>query len=288
MKAFPECKPCIMRQTREVAEMLKLSKDKKEVLLTEIEALLGGLDISNLNPPEITNIAHLKIKELTGTDDLYRSVKKKFNKIALDLSPGLKEIVKSSKDPLDAAVRLSIAGNVIDFGANSNFNIEETIEEVAHKKFAIDDYPRFKKLLPGAENILYIGDNAGEIVFDKLLIEELNKTAKVVFAVKSSPVLNDVLMEDAREVSMTEIAKVIESGSIHAGTDLKIATEEFMRFYKNADFVIAKGQGNLETLDDRNREIFYLLKFKCLYLAKAYKVGYGDIVLASNQTWESK
>ncbi len=288
MKAFPECKPCIMRQTKEVAEMLKLSKDKRENLLLEIEALLQGIDISNLTPPEITNIAHLKIKELTGTDDLYRSVKKKFNKIALDLYPRLKNMVKGAKDPLNMAIRLSIAGNVIDFGANSKFNIEETIEEVAHKKFAVDDYGRFKRLLEEAKSVLYIGDNAGEIVFDKLFIEELSKKVEVVFAVKSAPVLNDVLNEDAEEVSMTKVAKVIESGSVHAGTDLKSATLEFMEAYKKADFVIAKGQGNLETLDDKKKEIFYLLKFKCLYLAKVYKVSYGDIVIASNQTWRAK
>lgn len=285
MKALPECKPCIMRQTKEVAEMLGLPKEKKKALLEEIEGLLKGLDISGLNPPEVTNIAHLKIKELTGTDDLYRSVKSKFNKLATGLYPKLKEMVAEAADPLNMAVRLSIAGNVIDFGANSNFNIEDTIQEVRHKKFAVDDYGRFKDLLSRSKHILYIGDNAGEIVFDKLLIEELGKKAEVIFAVKSAPVLNDVLMEDAKEVSLASMAAVIESGSIHAGTDLKNTSEEFNKAYKRADFVIAKGQGNLETLEDKSKEIFYLLKLKCSYLAKAYKVSYGDIVLASNMNW---
>jgi len=284
MKAILACIPCIIRQTIEVADMLKLPQKKKRYLVSEIMDLLKDIDISGMTPPEVTNIAHKRIKELTGTQDLYAKVKKHYNNLALRLYPKLKRLVARASDPFNMAIRLAIAGNVIDYGANSQFDIGSTLEEVVDKEFAVDDSPRFKKVLAKAKEILYIGDNAGEIVFDKLLVEELGKKAKVTFAVKSAPVLNDAMMEDAIDVSMTSMANVIESGSENAGTELKGTSKEFKKVYKKADFVIAKGQGNLETLEDKKKEIFYLLKFKCSYLAKEYGVRYGDIVLASNRS----
>ncbi|NQT30334.1 MAG: DUF89 family protein [Candidatus Saganbacteria bacterium] len=147
------------------------------------------------------------------------------------------------------------------------------------KKFAVLDYKKFKQDLKKAKFLLYIGDNAGEIVFDKVLIEELIKYVNVTFAVKSKPVLNDVLMADAKMVGIDKIVPTIESGSDFAGTIPAKGTNQFKKLYRSADMVIAKGQGNFETMDSEKKNIYFLLKMKCPCLAMASGLRKGDIVL---------
>lgn len=268
-------------------DLLKIGEAKRRRVLSALMDELEGIDVSKFTPPEITSIAHNKLKGLLGVEDYYKSVKKKYNKFALKLYPRLKRLIKRSADPLKTAVRLSIAGNVIDYGASSSFDVEGAIEDVFTKDFAIDHFKRFKKILGKSKAILYVGDNAGEIVFDKLLVEELSKVAPVTFAVKSAPILNDALIEDAKAVSMFKVAGVIESGSTSAGTDYKKTTAEFKKIFKRAGLVLAKGQGNLETLENR-REIFYLLMVKCPHLAIPLKLKKDDIILASNKLWRKR
>ena len=287
MKAFPQCIPCVIRQAIQVMDLIKIGEAKRRRVLSALMDELEGIDVSKFTPPEITSIAHNKLKELLGVEDYYKSVKRKYNKFALKLYPRLKKLIQKSADPLKTAVRLSIAGNVIDYGASSSFDIEGAIKDVFTKDFAIDHFIRFKKILEKSKAILYVGDNAGEIVFDKLLVEELSKVAPVTFAVKSAPILNDALIEDAKAVSMFKVARVIESGSKNAGTDYKETTAEFKNIFKRAGLVLAKGQGNLETLENR-REIFYLLMVKCPHLAIPLGLRKNDIILASNKVWRRK
>ena len=268
-------------------DLLKIGEAKRRRVLSALMDELEGIDVSKFTPPEITSIAHNKLKELLGVEDYYKSVKKKYNRIALKLYPRLKRLIQKSADPLKTAVRLSIAGNIIDYGASSSFDIEGAIEDVFTKDFVVDHFKRFKKILEKSKAILYVGDNAGEIVFDKLLVEELLKVAPVTFAVKSAPILNDALIEDAKAVSMFKVARVIESGSTSAGTDYKKTTAEFKKAFKRAGLVLAKGQGNLETLENR-REIFYLLMVKCPHLAIPLKLKKNDIILASNKLWRKR
>ncbi len=294
MKAFPECIPCVLRQAIQVIDMLKLGKLKRQQILSAVMDELEGIDVLKYTPPGITNVVHDKLKELTGVKDLYKSVKKKYNKFALKLYPKLKKVIAESSDPLNTAVRLAIAGNVIDYGASSSFDLETAIEDVLVANFAVDHFDRFKKVLRKSKEILYVGDNAGEIVFDKLLVEELAKVApacpsgrRVTFAVKSSPILNDALIGDAKEVNMLKVAHAIESGSRDAGTTISEGTGEFKKIYKKADLILAKGQGNLETFGGR-KEIFYLLMVKCPYLARPLHLKKNDIILASNKLWRIK
>lgn len=287
MKAFPQCIPCVIRQAIQVMDLLKLDEVKRRHILAELMDELEGIDVSKYTPPEITNIAHDKLKKLTGVEDYYKSVKKKYNNFGLKLYPKLKKVIQRSADPLNTAVRLAIAGNIIDYGASSSFDVEAAIEDVLVKDFAIDHFSRFKETLKGSKEILYIGDNAGEIVFDKLLVEELSKVAPVAFAVKSAPILNDALIEDAKTASMFKVAKVIESGSNNAGTIFSETTEEFKNIFRKAGLILAKGQGNLETLENK-KEIFYLLMVKCPHLAIPMGVKKNDIILASNKLWRKR
>jgi len=281
MKAFLECISCIIRQTIEILNRTVKNEKKRQKILSSVIQKLSKIDIYKMTPPEATKYAHDEIHRLSGIKDLYKEPKKQNNREAMELYPYLKKLVKKSSDPLMMAIRLAIAGNIIDYGALAEFNIRKTIKEVLKKKFAILDYRKFKRDLKKSKFLLYIGDNAGEIVFDRVLIEELIKYVKVIFVVKSKPVLNDALIDDAKMVGMDKVVNVIESGSDHAGTTAADGTREFKRLYQKADIIIAKGQGNFETLDQEKENIYFLLKVKCPHLARAEGLTKGDIILKS-------
>jgi len=239
------------------------------------------------SPPHMGKEIHRIIKDLLGDIDPYRDLKNLYNKKALDLYPRMKEIVSSADDPLKTAARLAIAGNIIDFGVsvtNNHFRLMEVIDDTLKRPFAVDQYQEFKLDMRNAKKILYAGDNAGEIVFDRILIEEIPEfKQKVIYAVKGSPVLNDVTIEDARDTGLAEIVKVIENGSDAPGTILEECSDQFLNAYNEADIVIGKGQGNYETLSEFCEKCYYLLKVKCPVLARDLKVGVGDIVLKKQE-----
>lgn len=279
-----ECITCIIRQTIEIVRRTVKSEKKQKRILAAVVRKLARADLGRMTPPEATRFAHEEIQRITGIKDLYRAPKKQNNREALRLYPNLKRLVKKARDPLLMAIRLSIAGNIIDYGALAHFDIGHTVKDVLKKTFAVSDYRKFKRDLKKAKLLLYIGDNAGEIVFDRVLVEELVKRVKVVFVVKSRPVLNDVLMDDARMVGMDKVVKVVASGSDHAGTTVSTGSKEFKRLFRKADMVIAKGQGNFETLDREKKNIYFLLKMKCPYLGKVSGFKEGDIIFKRSRS----
>jgi uncharacterized protein with ATP-grasp and redox domains len=286
MHALFECLPCIARQALDIARMHDLPAQKKLALLRAVLRILGTADPSRTSPPELTKKVHLVLKKLLGKKDLYAAAKKRENRLALKFLPWAEREIDRAKDRLYAAVKLAIAGNIIDYGTASYFSLEDELAKLEHKKFAIDDHLRFKKALgrPG-QKILYIGDNAGEIAFDTLLVRELLRLGhQVVFAVKSDFALNDATLADAKACGMNKLVPVIKSGSTTAGTLLKEASAEFRGYFDRADVIIAKGQGNFETLPLDDPRIFFLLKMKCVYLGKMVKVKLGDIMLVQGNS----
>jgi len=249
---------------------------KQKKVLVKIAEVIPKFPL-NSTPPEMGRIIHRIVRQLTESTDPYKEIKKHHNKTALKLYPELKERIAKAKDPLLLAIKVATAGNIIDLGANSNINIEDEIEKIFHQDFAIFDYARFKKILKEVDQILYIGDNAGEIVFDRLLIENFKK--KVTYVVRDKPIINDVTMDDAIFCRMNEVAKVISSGCDAPGIILKDCSDEFLDHYKKAGLIISKGQGNYETLSDVQKPIFFLLKAKCPVIARELKCKVGDIVL---------
>jgi len=284
MKAFPECVSCMIRQAIEILARVEKNPKKRQQILARVLKKIATVDLAKVNPPELTKVAHKIIHKMTGIDDLYEQLKKQNNKEALSLYPYAKNLVKKAKEPLLMAIRIAIAGNIIDYGALADFNIKKTIQEVLNKKFAVLDYKKFKKDVKKSKLLLYIGDNAGEIAFDRILVEELVEFTKVVFVVKSKPVLNDVLMADAKMVGLDKVVKVIKSGSDYAGTNPKSATKAFKTLYNMANMVIAKGQGNFETLDQEKKNIYFMLKMKCPCLAQSCHLSKGDIILQSSKS----
>ena len=175
------------------------------------------------------------------------------------------------------AIRIAIAGNIIDFGANWDFDIENETYKVLEMNFAVCDYNGFKNKLDKAPKILYIGDNAGECVFDRILIEEIKKP--VTYVVRGVPIINDATYEDAVQAGIDGVATILSSGTDAPGTILETCSPEFKEVYKNSEFIISKGQGNYEALSKEKRPIFFLLKTKCNVVADDIGVDNGDIVL---------
>jgi len=245
--------------------------------------MASEMDLSQ-SPPAMAQKIHRLIREITGISDPYLDVKNRFNKLALQMYPELKQRIDTSTDPLETAVRLAIAGNIIDFGVNSAVEpsqVERTITESLTDPLDRESLETFKHAVSQAEKILYLGDNAGEIVFDRLLIEQLPRE-KITFVVKGGPILNDAVMEDAQIVGLTDVVEVIDNGSDAPGTILMNCSEPFRRRFDRSDLVIAKGQGNYETLSDVDKNIFFLVMPKCSVLARHLGREIGSLVLSGS------
>jgi len=282
MKLHLECVPCYIRQALEAAKMATDNKKLHEQILRESLILASKFDTDSTGfilQAEIKKVMEKILPEV----DPYREVKEKYNNIALALKDNLKEIIKNSRDSFETSLRISLAGNIIDFGPDIDLT-ERVFKEAIEKSFSQNlDNKKVKSLqknINDAERILFIGDNAGEIVLDKIFIENL-PMEKITYAVRGGPTLNDVTIEDAKMVSMTDSVRVITTGLDMPAAILPQCSTNFLDEYEKSDLIISKGQGNYEALCDENKNIFFLLKIKCPVVAEAFNEGYkvGDIVV---------
>ena len=278
MKTYLECLPCFVRQALTILEYIPV--EKHEEFLRESMHMLGDVDYS-LTPPQLAGVMYKLAYKYTDIRDFYEGKKKESNNFLLLMYPELKKTIDEAEYSFGAAVRYAIAGNIIDFGAMHNFSMElihsELEKALNAAEITYESIRSLEKEVENAKKILYIGDNAGEIVFDKLLIEYLPKE-KIVFSVRGEPIINDALMTDAEQVGLTEIVRVISNGSTLPGTCLSECSEEFNEYFNNADLIISKGQGNYETLNDVDKNIFFLLKVKCPVVARDISVPFGKCV----------
>jgi uncharacterized protein with ATP-grasp and redox domains len=282
MKTYFDCIPCFIRQVLDSARMTTTDAEIHEKVLREALRLASEMDLRQ-SPPAMAQIIHRFIRQITGVKDPYLEVKNRFNTLALKMYPELKQRIEASADPLETAVRLAIAGNIIDFGVNSEVQentVEKTISESLADELDLDALQKFRDTTAVAKDILYLADNAGEIVFDRLLIEQL-PYEKITFVVKGSPVLNDATIEDAQIAGLTDIVDVIDNGSDAPGIILEDCSENFRRRFDKADLLIAKGQGNFETLNNIRKNKFFLLRPKCSVLAEHLGCKIGSLILAN-------
>jgi len=286
MRIYLDCIPCFVRQSLDAARLATEDERIHERVVREVLRLAADLDI-NQSPPVIGQQIHRLIRNLVDGDDPYRKIKRRFNNLALKLYPELRKQIISSNDQLETAVRLAIAGNVIDFGVNGSVNdsdLHKAINESLTADFEEVQLEHFRDAIEGAEEILYLADNAGEIVFDRLLIEQL-PYEKVTVAVKGSPVINDATMEDARLAGLPEIVEVIDNGSDGPGTILESCSESFRSRFRETDLVIAKGQGNYETLSAVDKNMFFILKAKCPVIARDLGCEVGEMILRRSKAF---
>ncbi|HEC34280.1 MAG TPA: DUF89 family protein [Chloroflexi bacterium] len=276
MRTYLDCYPCFLRQALVAARMTGADERMQRAVMASVLDALRQIEPSN-TPPEIADQIHRIVRLETGNSDPYRAVKEASTRQALNLYPRLKALLAEADDPLEMAVRLSIAGNIIDLARNQEYDLEEATERVLVQSFAVDDGAAFRKALSVAGWVLYLADNAGETVFDRVLIETLD--VPVVYAVKGSPILNDATIEDALAAGIDRVAEIVSTGSDAPGTVLGLCSEEFRRLYHGAELVIAKGQANYETLSEEGPKVFFLLQTKCPVIARDVEVPVGSIVL---------
>ena len=279
MKTYLDCVPCFVRQALDAARMATAEETVHRKVLQGVLQAAGRMDYGQ-SPPVMGQQIHRIVRALSGNSDPYASVKDRFNRYALDMYPVCRQRVEGASDPLETALRLAIAGNVIDFGPSGGLErsvVDRTIQQALHEPLA-GEVQAFLDAVKSARHILYIGDNAGEIVFDRLLIEQL-PAGRVIFAVRGAPVLNDATRADAETVGMTGAARVIDSGSDAPGTLLDECSDAFAARFDRADLVIAKGQGNYETLSAARKNIFFVLKVKCPVIAAHIGCDLGSHVV---------
>jgi len=282
MRVYLDCVPCFLRQALEAVRLASQDLSIQEKAIRVILQKLSKISW-NTSPPHIGREIHTLIKEVTGNPDPYLPLKKQFNQLAINLYPMLEKKVKTANDPFGTAVRLSLAGNMIDFGARpgEKIDIEKEIDGALKAPLDKQALEKFKKAVTQAQNILFLGDNAGEVVFDKLLIQEIGPQ-KITYVVKKKPIINDATLEDAEIVNLTKIVKVIDNGTDYPGTVLSACNKTFINIYEKANLVIAKGQGNYETLNDVKKHIIFLLKIKCPVIAQDIKKKIGDLAIHLN------
>ncbi len=287
MKTDLECLPCLAKQALDAGKTA--TDDQKLQHEIAIAAMKRALELPfSLTPINITQQIYRVAREMSGTVDPYKALKQEYNRLAMAMYPGLKERVRLSERPFETAVRLAVAGNIIDFGLlkAEDIDLSQTVEDTLTRRFDIDDLDELEAAVSRAGSIMYITDNTGEIAFDRILIEELPLDKVTVFT-RGFPTLNDATPEDAEMVGLTDIVTVKGNGSDAPGTLVEDCTEEFQEMLRTADLIIAKGQGNYETLEQLdNPNLFSLLKVKCQVIARQLGCPLGSIICLRNKTSE--
>ncbi|MCF8029574.1 MAG: ARMT1-like domain-containing protein [Desulfohalobiaceae bacterium] len=279
MRTYLDCLPCFLRQALDVTRLIGADEELSERILRDVLQTASKMDYSQ-PPPVMGKYIHRLVRDSAQAPDPYASLKQSFNSMALRVYPELADMVRQADNPLEAAVRLAIVGNLIDFGTASGVSEEQVQREVDQ---ALDnpfqgDVASLERAVAQADSILYLFDNAGEIAFDRLLLDLL-PLERVVGVVKPSPIINDATLEDARACGITDMIPVVDTGSDAPGAVLEDCGEEFLRHYRRADLILAKGQGNYEALSHMEKNAFFLLKAKCSVVAADLGCTGGTMVL---------
>jgi uncharacterized protein with ATP-grasp and redox domains len=288
-RAIPHvCHACVIDQARSAARFAALDEEQTRRVMAVARRWLKRAETQHLLVQHVVRkVADAVIAERGAAPDfdIYAEVKAHSNTLALAAVDGLERQIAASDSPLETGLQIAAAGNIIDFGANSkgNLDLEKALGSLTEIAFARYDIAPFKKALAGAENLLYLCDNSGEIVFDMLLIKTLRRLypqLSVAAAVRHRPIINDATLADARAVGLDLEAETLSSGSVYPGTILAETSEAFRRRFEAAGVILSKGQGNFETLLPRaDARLFFLLRIKCEAMATLSRVATGALVL---------
>ncbi len=286
MQTGLDCMVCLIRQSLEAARWVTPDTDVHEKIMRDVLGWASNMDMQ-MSPPAMAQRIHRHLRTLTGIEDPYQDAKDQMNQTALALLPELREMIDNAADPLSMALRLAIAGNVIDLGTKDRItesDIRQAVRQAAAAPLCGSE-KKFKQSVDQARTILYLADNAGEIVFDRLLIEQLDPQ-RITLAVRGAPVLNDATIADAEVAGLSALVKVIDNGSDAPGTLLDDCRRIFLECFHRADLILSKGQGNFESLSDTpRRNIFYLFKAKCTVIAAHIGQPQGTHMLIDGAAW---
>jgi uncharacterized protein with ATP-grasp and redox domains len=285
MKTALDCVPCLIRQSLDASRAVTDDPAVHEQVVRDMLQWAADANTGQ-SPVELGQRLHRRLRAITGVGDAYRAEKDRHNRMVMRLLPELRERIDASDDPFGLAVKLAIAGNVIDLGVRGHVaeddlraSVDQALEEPVFG--LVED---LRRDIERAEHILYLADNCGEIVFDRLLVEHL-PTERVTVAVRGEPILNDATLEDARTVGLTDLVEVIDNGSDAPGTLLEDCSPEFRRRFAEADLIIAKGQGNYESLNEVSAPVYFLFKVKCTVVAEHIGEPVGTHVVTRSDAW---
>ena len=281
LKVNYDCIPCAIGSLITLFKKGFVPSEKQDEVMRALLKYLSEVHFDQ-SPPVLGREMHRIIRKILSDSDPYREIKREFNLLMLTHYPALKHEVEIAPDPFQLALRLAIAGNVIDFGPNNSFDINDTLRKARSVKLAVDHSLQLKAAIKRAKMLLYLGDNAGEIVMDRLFIEMIGHP-NVYFAVRGAPIINDVTIKDAEQTGMSKIATIISNGDDAPGTVLVNVSSQFREIFDSADLIISKGQGNYEGLSNSDKTIYFLLMAKCDNVANHINAQKGDfLVLKSN------
>ncbi len=288
MRLDTNCIPCNINQAIRISDMLKLDASTREAMMRELLTSLATVDYAKCNPEVMASTWDIIVRH-TGNPDPYKEIKIRYNQELAALLPELTFMVEQSADPFETALKIAIAGNLVDFAAQHPFSLEQLkmqMIEIEQTPFGADHSAQLRARLAAAHTLLYLGDNCGEIVMDKLFIQVLkrmNPDIKAQFGVRGKAIVDDVTVEDAVQVGMSDVADILPNGDNSLGTVLPRTSHAFQAAYAKADVVIAKGQGNYESLSESGKPgVFHLFLAKCEPVARSLGIERLSIVCIEN------
>ncbi len=284
MNIKSDCLSCLLNQTLRVTKHLSLDEEMSQQLVRK--ALLAISSYGEVSPPIAASDLYPKLADMIGVVDIYKELKEYSTLEAQKLLPSVEKIIFNQADRLQGAIKASVAGNVIDFATPNHFDLEEEFSTVFETAFTLDDESEFFEKLSRTQNFMIIGDNVGEHIFDKVLLEEISNAypdIKLYYAVRGIPIINDVTLKEAKEINIEDVATLVDSGVDTPGLAYVRASDQFMELYATMDLIIAKGMGNYECLEGVGDErIYHLFKVKCDVVANAVGVNLGDLIFKKN------
>jgi len=276
MKLYPECYPCIVRQAVEAVQSTGVAPSKQFQALNQVLHTLASAD-HQLSPSDIAGETNQVLREVTGVDDFYLEKKKSSHDLAWSYLDDLRRLANQGSDPLQEALKVGAAGNIIDVVHVGEYDLWDEVRSTVKGNLLGDGLESFRNRLASSTFILYLADNVGETVFDRVLIENL--PLPVIYAVKSGPILNDATREDAVAAGIDQVAEIIENGTRSPGTVLSQVSDEFRELFEKADLVVSKGQANYETLDEQGEKVFFLMRVKCPLISREVDAPIGSLIL---------
>ncbi|RXI47079.1 hypothetical protein CRU99_02670 [Malaciobacter mytili] len=276
------CVTCIIGQIEKATKLLNLNETLATEIMKEVKQKALNFDFSK-TPPYVAKEVYELLAQKTNLKDPLEDLKQASIKNALNYQEIINKEIKSSQDKLFTAIKGAVAGNVIDFAVTREFSLEEEINSIFHTDFSINDYNIFKEKLQSSNSLLILSDNAGENVFDKILIKtikELYPQIQITYATRGKAIINDITIKEALQIGIDKYCSVISSGVDTPGLEKSQASKEFMQIFNKAPLILSKGMGNFECLESYNdNRIFFLYKVKCEVVADKIGQTVGEIVL---------
>ena len=281
MQIKPECITCIFSQALKVAKNLHLDKKSSKKVLDEAAKIIPYFDLEKDPPQNAVPMYEMLSKQL-NKEDIYEEIKLKSIQKANTFVPFCEEKIKKSDDKLLYATKIAVAGNVIDLASEVSFDLKEELEKILDTDFVIDNFEELRAKLKNSKKVVYLADNAGENIFDKIYIKTIRDIfpdIEIFYFVRGKPIINDVTEKEAYICALDEVATIIDSGVPTPGIVVSLMNKKAKEIFENAECIISKGMGNYECLsEEKNYPIFFLLKIKCQVVAKSLQKNVGDII----------